>query len=194
MARRGSRISTRSTCGRHQRRSAGWAHFDYVKPPDYRWGIFRRAAADRRIGFGDFKGQPVWQEVPGEFRNPLRRLIVLGDTEPASVEQQRMLGAHCPSLCMTCATFQVNVEEGRHPGRWSTCCTRISAAMAAKREALLERRSGTDSPRMLEAFNEPIDTWLDFFAFTMFTDRDGKSQLLLTESSSIRCRGRPASC
>ena len=78
--------------------AAGWAHFDYVKLPDYRWGIFlAEPTPDRRIGFGDFKGQPVWQEVPGEFRNPLRRLIVLqGDTEPASVEQQRMLGAALP--------------------------------------------------------------------------------------------------
>jgi benzoyl-CoA 2,3-dioxygenase component B len=38
---------------------------------------------------------------------------------------------------------------------------------------------------MLEAFNEPIDTWLDFFAFTMFTDRDGKSQLLSLSESSL---------
>ncbi len=96
--------------------AAGWAHFDYVKLPDYRWGIFlAEPTSDRRIGFGDFKGQPVWQEVPGEFRNPLRRLIVLqGDTEPASVEQQRMLGAHCPSLYDLRNLFQVNVEEGRH--------------------------------------------------------------------------------
>ena len=70
---------------------------------------------DRRIGFGDFFGQPVWQEVPGEFRNQLRRLIVTqGDTEPASVEQQRWLGQRCPSLYDLRNLFQVNVEEGRH--------------------------------------------------------------------------------
>ena len=35
----------------------------------------------------------------GEHRNALRRLIVTqGDTEPASVEQQRLLGQTCPSL------------------------------------------------------------------------------------------------
>src|SRR6187455_3818033 len=96
--------------------AAGWAHFDYVKLPDYRWGIFlAEPEHDRRIGFGQFKGQPAWQEVPGEFRNPLRRLIVIqGDTEPASVEQQRSLGAHCPSLYDLRNLFQVNVEEGRH--------------------------------------------------------------------------------
>jgi hypothetical protein len=39
------------------------------------------------------------------LRNALRRLIVTqGDTEPASVEQQRLLGRTCPSACTTCAT------------------------------------------------------------------------------------------
>ena len=53
----------------------GWTHFEYVKLPEYRWGIFLADPVhDRRIGFGDFFGQPVWQEVPGEFRNQLRRL------------------------------------------------------------------------------------------------------------------------
>jgi benzoyl-CoA 2,3-dioxygenase component B len=169
--------------------AAGWAHFDYVKLPDYRWGIFlAEPTADRRIGFGDFMGQPVWQEVPGEFRNPLRRLIVIqGDTEPASVEQQRELGAHCPSLYDLRNLFQVNVEEGRH--LWAMVYLLHSYFGRDGRdeaEGLLERRSGnTDTPRMLEAFNEPIDTWLDFFAFTMFTDRDGKSQLLSLSESSL---------
>src|SRR5581483_4461803 len=80
--------------------AAGWAHFDYVKMPDYRWGIFLAAPEPgRTIGFGDHLGTPAWQEVPGEYRNPLRRLLVTqGDTEPASVEQQRRLGRTCPSL------------------------------------------------------------------------------------------------
>ena len=45
----------------------GWAHFDYVKMPDYRWGIFLAdPVPDRKIGFGDYIGQPVWQSVPAE--------------------------------------------------------------------------------------------------------------------------------
>src|SRR5688500_7773344 len=94
----------------------GWAHFDYVKMPDYRWGIFLEPPKpDARIGFGDHHGQPAYQEVPGEFRNSLRRIIVTqGDTEPASVEQQRQLGKTCPSLYDLRNLFQVNVEEGRH--------------------------------------------------------------------------------
>ncbi len=96
--------------------SEGWAHFDYVKMPDYRWGIFLEPAqADARVGFGDNYGAPAYQEVPGEFRNSLRRIIVTqGDTEPASVEQQRLLGHTCPSLYDLRNLFQVNVEEGRH--------------------------------------------------------------------------------
>src|SRR5690349_11115587 len=169
--------------------AAGWAHFDYVKLPDYRWGIFlAEPTPDRRIEFGQFKGQPVWQEVPGEFRNQLRRLVVTqGDTEPASVEQQRMLGQHCPSLYDLRNLFQVNVEEGRH--LWAMVYllhSHFGKDGRDEAEELLERQSGNrDKPRMLEAFNTPIETWLDFFAFTMFTDRDGKSQLLSLSESSL---------
>src|SRR5712692_1123583 len=167
----------------------GWAHFEYVKLPEYRWGIFLADPVhDRRIGFGDFFGQPVWQEVPGEFRNQLRRLIVTqGDTEPASVEQQRMLGQRCPSMYDLRNLFQVNVEEGRH--LWAMVYLLHSYFGRDGRdeaEELLERHSGNrDKPRILEAFNEPIDNWLDFFMFTMFTDRDGKSQLMSLSESSL---------
>ena len=95
----------------------GWAHFDHVKMPDYRWGIFlaEQTNDDKCINFGDHKGEYVWQDVPGEFRGPLRRLIVTqGDTEPASVEQQRVLAATAPSLIDMRNLFQVNVEEARH--------------------------------------------------------------------------------
>jgi benzoyl-CoA 2,3-epoxidase subunit B len=167
----------------------GWAHFEYVRLPEYRWGIFLADPVhDRRIGFGDFLGQPVWQEVPGEFRNQLRRLIVTqGDTEPASVEQQRHLGSRCPSLYDLRNLFQVNVEEGRH--LWAMVYLLHSYFGRDGRdeaEELLERQSGNrDKPRILEAFNEPIENWLDFFMFTMFTDRDGKSQLMSLSESSL---------
>ena len=78
----------------------GWAKFDYVKMPDYRWGILLAPKEEgRTVPFGVHKGEPAWQEVPGEHRAMLRRLIVIqGDTEPASVEQQRHLGKTAPSL------------------------------------------------------------------------------------------------
>ncbi|MFN8547352.1 MAG: benzoyl-CoA 2,3-epoxidase subunit BoxB [Candidatus Eisenbacteria bacterium] len=142
---------------------------------------------DRRIGFGDHYGEPVWQTVPGELRTHLKRLIVTqGDTEPASVEQQRLLGQTCPSLYDLRNLFQVNVEEGRH--LWAMVYLLHSYFGSDGREeaeALLERRSGNpDKPRILGAFNEPISDWLSFYMFTYFTDRDGKYQLLsLAESS-----------
>ena len=94
----------------------GWAHFGHVPMKDYRWGIFLAERNQKReIAFGQHKGDPAWQKVPGEYRADLQRLIVIqGDTEPASVEQQRNLGATAPSLYDLRNLFQVNVEEGRH--------------------------------------------------------------------------------
>ncbi len=170
--------------------SDGWANFDYVKMPDYRWGIFLEPPRpDAKVGFGDHYGKPAYQVVPGEFRNKLRRILVTqGDTEPASVEQQRELGKTCPSLYDLRNLFQVNVEEGRH--LWAIVYL-LHAYFGRdgrdEADALLERRSGdSDKPRILEAFNQPCDDWLNFFAFTMFTDRDGKYQLSALSESAFQ--------
>ncbi|HSP66977.1 MAG TPA: benzoyl-CoA 2,3-epoxidase subunit BoxB, partial [Bryobacteraceae bacterium] len=168
---------------------SGWAHFDYVKMPDYRWGIFLTPPLhDGTVGFGDFQGQPVWSEIPGEFRNWLRRIIVTqGDTEPASVEQQRMLGHTAPSLYDLRNLFQVNVEEGRHLWAMVYLLHRFFGKDGREEaEELLQRRSGNpDKPRILGAFNQPVENWLDFYMFTMFTDRDGKYQLLALSESAF---------
>ena len=159
----------------------GWANFDFVKMPEYRWGIFLAdPLPSRQIGFGDLIGRPVWTDVPGEFRSDLRRLIVVqGDTEPASVEQQRHLSETAPSLYDLRNLFQVNVEEGRH--LWAMVyLLHAYFGRDGRDEAdmLLERHSGdADNPRILGAFNEPTPDWLSFFMFTYFTDRDGKFQL-----------------
>ena len=159
----------------------GWANYGYVKMPDYRWGIFLSPPEkDRRINFGEHKGLPAWQGVPGEYRAELRRLIVTqGDTEPASVEQQRHLGLTCPSLYDLRNLFQVNVEEGRH--LWAMVYllhAHFGRDGREEAEAMLERHSGdVDKPRILKAFNEETPDWLSFFMFTFFTDRDGKFQL-----------------
>ena len=159
----------------------GWAHFDYVRMPEYRWGIFLQPRDEsRQVNFGIHKGQPAWQAVPGEFRSPLRRIIVTqGDTEPASVEQQKMLGRSCPSLYDLRNLFQVNVEEGRHLWAMVYLLHRYFGRDGREEaESLLERRSGDqDNPRILGAFNEPTPDWLAFYMFTFFTDRDGKFQL-----------------
>jgi benzoyl-CoA 2,3-epoxidase subunit B len=167
----------------------GWAHFDWVRMPEYRWGIFlAEPEPGRQIAFGDHKGQPAWQEVPGEYRGTLRRLIVTqGDTEPASVEQQRHLGRTCPSLYDLRNLFQVNVEEGRH--LWAMVYllhAYFGRDGREEAEELLRRRSGdSDKPRILGAFNERTPDWLSFFLFCFFTDRDGKYQLAALQESGF---------
>jgi benzoyl-CoA 2,3-epoxidase subunit B len=159
----------------------GWAHYGSVHMPEYRWGIFLAdPLAERTIGFGDAMGQPVWHQVPGEYRSTLRRLIVTqGDTEPASVEQQRMLGHTCPSLYDLRNLFQINVEEGRH--LWAMVYllhAYFGRDGREEAEELLARHSGdADKPRILTTFNEPMTDWLSLYCFTYFTDRDGKYQL-----------------
>ena len=159
----------------------GWANFGHVKMPDYRWGIFLAdAEPDRRIAFGDHKGEAAWQEVPGELRADLRRLVVVqGDTEPASVEQQRQLCHTAPSLYDMRNLFQVNVEEGRHLWAMVYLLHRYFGRDGRdEADEMLERHSGdADHPRILGAFNEPTPDWLSFYFFTYFTDRDGKYQL-----------------
>jgi len=159
----------------------GWAKFDYVKMPEYRWGILLAHPVEgRTVPCGEHVGEPVWEEVPGAYRAMLRRLIVIqGDTEPASVEQQRHLGSVAPSLYDMRNLFQVNVEEGRH--LWAMVyLLQKYFGRDGREEAheLLARQSGSEEkPRMLGAFNEETPDWLSFFMFTYFTDRDGKMQL-----------------
>jgi benzoyl-CoA 2,3-epoxidase subunit B len=159
----------------------GWAHYDFVPMPEYRWGIFlAEADPDRVVNFGRHRGEPAWQTVPGEYRAELQRLIVVqGDTEPASVEQQRQLGRTAPSLYDLRNLFQVNVEEGRH--LWAMVYllhAHFGREGRQEAEELLKRNSGDfDNPRILGAFNEATTDWLQFFMFTYFTDRDGKYQL-----------------
>jgi len=167
----------------------GWAQFGYVKMPEYRWGIFLAAPEpDRKISFGEHKGDPVWQEIPGEYRSLLRRLITIqGDTEPASVEQQRLLGKSAPSLYDLRNLFQVNVEEGRH--LWAMVYllhAHFGKDGREEAEEMLARRSGNpDKPRILGAFNEKTADWLAFFMFTFITDRDGKYQLAALAESGF---------
>lgn len=167
----------------------GWAQFGHVKMPDYRWGIFLNPGeADRKIHFGEHIGENAWQDVPGEHRANLRRIIVTqGDTEPASIEQQRHLGLTAPSMYDLRNLFQINVEEGRH--LWAMVYLLHKYFGRDGREeadALLQRSSGdADNPRILGAFNEKTPDWLAFYMFTYFTDRDGKFQLCALAESSF---------
>ena len=139
--------------------------------------LARRARSPSATIWGSRRGR----KCRGEHRSALRRLIVTqGDTEPASVEQQqRRLGATCPSLYDLRNLYQINVEEGRH--LWAMVYllhAYFGRDGREEAEMMLQRHSGDpDRPRILGAFNEQTPHWLSYFMFTHFTDRDGKYQL-----------------
>ena len=180
---------------RHQRASFGLDAIRSVKMPDYRWGIFFPRKWRQKINFGEDRGKPLWQDVPGEHRANLRRIIVTqGDTEPASVEQQRRLGLTAPSLYDLRNLFQVNVEEGRHLWAMVYLLHRYLAGTAVRkpRHSPAPFRPGGQSTHP-GAFNQATPDWLSFFMFTYFTDRDGKFQLFALAESGFEPLARTTS-
>jgi benzoyl-CoA 2,3-dioxygenase component B len=142
------------------------------------------------IEFGDFKGQRKWErvsQIPNQsIRDALMNLIVYqGDTEFASVEQQRNLLDTAPTEYDRQALTRVNSEEMRHG--WQMCYLLVNYfGDSGKLEArkLLERRAFRGD-RLLGSFNAPVNNWLDFFTYTEFVDRDGKYQLTMLSHSSF---------
>ena len=142
------------------------------------------------IEFGDFKGQRKWErigQIPNQsIRDALMNLIVYqGDTEFASVEQQKNLIESAPTEYDRQALTRVNSEEMRHG--WQMCYLLVNYfGDSGKLEArkLLERRAFRGD-RLLESFNAPVNNWLDFFTYTEFVDRDGKYQLTMLSHSAF---------
>jgi benzoyl-CoA 2,3-dioxygenase component B len=142
------------------------------------------------IEFGDFKGQRKWErigQIPNQsIRDALMNLIVYqGDTEFASVEQQKNLLDTAPTEYDRQALIRVNSEEMRHG--WQMCYLLVNYfGDSGKLEArkLLERRA-FKGDRLLGSFNAPVNNWLDFFTYTEFVDRDGKYQLTMLSHSSF---------
>lgn len=148
----------------------------------YEFGEKFAPSKSSEIEFGEFSGQPKWEsvaEVPrAEIQDLLLRLVtVQGDTEFASVEQQRKLTGSAPSEKDLRALVRINAEEMRHGWQMSYLLVRyFGDAGKAEARKLLERRAYRGE-RLLGAFNEPVEDWLDFFTYTSFVDRDGMYQL-----------------
>lgn len=142
------------------------------------------------IEFGDFQGRPKWdrvEQIPNQsIRDALLNLIVYqGDTEFASVEQQKTLLETAPTDYDRQSIIRVNCEEMRHG--WQMCYLLVTYfGDSGKLEArkLLERRAG-NGDRLLGSFNAPVNNWLDFFTYTQFVDRDGKFQLTMLSHSAF---------
>ncbi|MDJ0948549.1 MAG: benzoyl-CoA 2,3-epoxidase subunit BoxB [Alphaproteobacteria bacterium] len=169
--------------------SRGWATYAYSQLADFRWGLYQAELdEERRAVFGRLAGEPVLREVPGEFRDAMLKLLVTqADTEPASVEQITYLGRMAPSNYDLRNLFQINCEEGRH--LWAIVhllVAHFGKAGTQEVEGLLTRRSGSaDNPRILNAFNSPIEEFLSFLFWSTLADRDGKFQLLSMSESAF---------
>ncbi len=142
------------------------------------------------IEFGDYRGQLRWKTVmhiPDQrIRDAALNLIVYqGDTEFASVEQQRRLFETAPSRYDYLSLVRVMTEEMRHGWQMShLLVTQFGRSGRTEAQKLLERRAFTDN-RLLGAFNEQVNNWLDFFTYTQFVDRDGKFQLTMLSYSGF---------
>ena len=156
------------------------------------------AIETEEIQFGAFKGRRKWEnlrQVPTQqMRDALMNLIIYqGDTEFASVEQQRNLFESAPTDWDRKAIMRVMIEEMRHG--WQMCALLVDHfGYSGKVEAqkMLERRA-FDNKRLLGAFNVDVDNWMDFFTYTDFVDRDGKFQLQMLKYSAFAPMGRSMS-
>ena len=156
----------------------------------YEFGEKFSEPKDGEITFGEFRGAHKWEEtsaVPrAEITDLLRRLIAIqGDTEFASVELQRRLLDSAPTERDLRSIVRINAEEMRHGWQMSYLLVRhFGDDGKAEARTLLERRA-EKKERLLGAFNEPMENWLDFFAFTAFVDRDGMYQLKMLAHSGF---------
>jgi benzoyl-CoA 2,3-dioxygenase component B len=156
------------------------------------------AIETEEIQFGSFKGRRKWEnlrQIPTQqMRDALLNMIVYqGDTEFASVEQQRHLFETAPTDWDRKALTRVMIEEMRHG--WQMCALLLDHfGYSGKVEAqkMLERRA-FENERLLGAFNVEVDNWMDFFTYTDFVDRDGKFQLQMLKYSAFAPLGRSMS-
>ena len=165
---------------------------------DFKFDTLYGAIETDEIQFGAFKGNKKWEnlrQVPTQqMRDALINLIVYqGDTEFASVEQQRHLFEMSPTDWDRKALTRVMIEEMRHG--WQMCAlliTHFGYSGKVEAQKMLERRA-FENKRLLGAFNVDVDNWMDFFTYTDFVDRDGKFQLQMLKDSAFAPLGRSMS-
>ena len=147
--------------------------------------------AGNTIEFGDYEGRAKWErslQVPHQsMRDALITMItVQGDTEFASVEQQRHLLATAPTDYDRYAAARIMAEEQRHGWQMAYLLMTYFGQQGRREAQKLLERNAQDGDRLLGAFNRPMPHWLDFFCYTMFVDRDGKFQLGMLSTSAFK--------
>ncbi|MCH1541349.1 MAG: phenylacetate-CoA oxygenase subunit PaaI [Candidatus Poseidonia sp.] len=143
------------------------------------------------IEFGDYAGRTKWErslQVPQQsMRDALVSMItVQGDTEFASVEQQRHLLDTAPTDYDRYAAARIMAEEQRHGWQMAYLLMTYFGQQGRREAQKLLERNAQDGDRLLGAFNRPMPHWLDFFCYTMFVDRDGKFQLGMLSTSAFK--------
>ena len=142
------------------------------------------------IEFGHYKGQRKWptlMHIPDQrVRDALMNLIIYqGDTEFASVEQQRNLLLSPPSDYDLLSIMRVMCEEMRHGWQMSyLLCEHFGDEGRREAQKMLER-TADEGQRLLGSFNVMVANWLDFFTYAQFIDRDGKFQLKMLSTSAF---------
>jgi benzoyl-CoA 2,3-epoxidase subunit B len=172
----------------------GWQKDIGLDAPEFRQYKFEAKYGElpnNEIEFGDYRGQLRWRTVmhiPDQrIRDAAMNLIVYqGDTEFASVEQQRRLFDTAPGRYDYLSLVRVMTEEMRHGWQMShLLITQFGRSGRIEAQKLLERRAFVDN-RLLGAFNEIVENWLDFYTYTQFVDRDGKFQLTMLSFSGFQ--------
>jgi benzoyl-CoA 2,3-dioxygenase component B len=169
------------------RKEMGIEH-PYVK--NYNFEVKFGELETDEIEFGAFKGRKKWErisQIPDQrIRDALLNYIVFqGDTEFASVEQQRYLYETAPSEYDAASLARIMTEEMRHGWQMSyLLVTYFGDSGKLEAQKLLERRAFKQN-RLLGSFNVDIENWLDLFTFTQFIDRDGKYQLGMLAHSAF---------
>src|SRR5438876_10441992 len=164
---------------------------DTSKFEDYKFEVKFGPVASDVNEIGDYASRPKWEtvlQIPDQrVRDALLHLITYqGDTEFASVEQQRNLLKSAPSEYDLGSAVKVMREEMRHGTQMSYLLVKYFGS-SGKLEAqkLLERRAFNNG-RLLGAFNQDVQNWLDFYCYTELVDRDGKYQLTMLNHSGFK--------
>ena len=157
---------------------------------DYQFEHLFGGVHSDEIEFGAYAGARKWEkliEIPDQrVRDALAHLIVYqGDTEFASVEQQRNLLETYPNEYDLKALARVMREEMRHGWQMSYLLVKYFGTTGKVEAQKLLARNAQNYERLLNTFNEPVQHWLDFFTYADFIDRDGKFQLKMLSHSAF---------
>jgi benzoyl-CoA 2,3-dioxygenase component B len=159
--------------------------------PGYEFEAKYGELSTNEITFGEFKGERKWEkimELPDQrMRDAVLNMVIYqGDTEFASNEQQRFLVNNAPSEYDLASLVRIMVEETRHGYQMCHLLVKhFGSDGKIEAQKMLERRAFGKKNRLLNAFNDDVTHWLDFFAYTNFMDRDGKFQLTMLSHSGF---------